>query len=280
MKGNTELNQYFTPVWAAERIVQHYYPHLNHNDVVFDIGCGDGRFLSALPEQVKGYGFEIDPHMANLAQNNSGREVILGDFTQAEFPEKPTLLLGNPPFEMAAVNSILERGYDALEYGQEAGFILPVYFFQTADTVMNYAKKWTLEHDLLPRNMFQGMQKPIMFARFKKTKKPSLLGLFLYEETSDMLSLKAKYRLKFLGNTSSTHLWAEVIEQALTALGGVAKLSDIYKEIEGKRPTKTKHWKEQIRKVVRDKFTRVSKGTYALEFNDPTHFNQQMALFA
>lgn len=280
MKGNTQLNQFFTPVWAAERIVQHYYPNLSENDVVADIGCGDGRFLMALPDHVKAYGIEVDPCMAQQARNNSGREVITGDFTEIELPEKPTLFLGNPPFEMSKVNSILERAYESLEYNQEAGFILPVYFFQTADTVMDYSKKWTLKHDLLPRNMFQNMQKPIMFARFIKDKQPVLFGMFLYDETTDILSLKMKYRLKFLGNESSTHLWGEVIEQALASLGGTATLNEIYREIEGKRPTKTMHWKAQIRKVLRDKFAYVSKATYALERNIATSTKTQLSLFA
>lgn len=267
MKGNVLFNQYFTPVWAAELIVNHYYPHLTKDDVVFDIGCGDGRFLSALPDHVKAYGFEIDPSMAQQASMNTGREIIVGDFNEVAFPENPTLLIGNPPFQLDTVNGILNRAWECMDYNQEAGFILPVYMFQTADTVLEYAKRWSLKHDLLPRNMFEGMQKPLMFARFIKERTTTMVGMMLYAETSDMLSLKKKYRLKFLGNQSATHLWGSVVEQALIELGGQATLQEVYQEIEGKRPTKTKFWKEQIRKVLRENCRRVANATYALERN-------------
>lgn len=265
MKGNESLNQYFTPVWAAELIIQHYYPDLGAGDVVFDIGCGDGRFLMALPDHVKAYGFEIDPVMVAAARKNSGRPVIEGDFALAPFPEKPTLLIGNPPFEMAAVNRILDRAFDVLDFGREAGFLLPVYFFQTADTVVKYNEKWTLKHDLLPRNLFEGMQKPCMFARFIKEKNPSLFGMFLYGETQRILQLAKRFRTLFIGNRSSTHLWGEVIEKALIELGGSGTLQDIYRLVEGNRPTGNAHWKEQVRKVLQKHYRRIGPGTYALE---------------
>jgi len=105
MKGNAELNQFFTPVWAAERIVHHYYRDLTQNDLVFDVGAGDGRFLMALPADINAVGFEIDPSMAELARKNSGRKVIEGCFTTAALPGKPTLCLGNPPYDMGLLTS-------------------------------------------------------------------------------------------------------------------------------------------------------------------------------
>ena len=266
MMRSTDLNQFFVPVWAAERIVQHYYPSLSKQDLVVDCGCGDGRFLMALPDHVNAYGIEVDHDLVVQAQNNTGRTIIEGDFTEVEFLGKPTLFLGNPPFEMGLVNKLLDRAYETLDYSQEAGLLLPVYFFQTADTVMEYQKKgWSLKHDLMPRNMFQGLATPLMFARFIKERKAILSGMFLYEETCEMLSLNKRYRFLFLGNRSSCHLWGEVIEKALANLGGTASLQQIYSEIEGKRPTKTVHWKAQIRKVLQKFYRRVGPATYALE---------------
>lgn len=265
MKGNESLNQYFTPVWAAEQIVEHYYPGLSSKDMVADIGCGDGRFLQAIPDQVPAYGIEIDPNMAHQARVNTGREVFEQNLMEVDFPHKPTLLIGNPPFEMEVVKNVLDQAFEAMEYGGKAGFILPVYFFQTADTVLDISKQWSIKHDLMPRNMFQAMQKPIMFAQFLKEKQAILSGMFLYQETSDILSLKKRYRLKFMGNKSSTHLWGEVVEKALAQLGGKAALKDIYQEIEGKRPTKTNHWKAQIRKVLRQNFQHDGNAIYSLE---------------
>lgn len=275
MKRDESLNQYFTPLWACEQIIAHYYPRLGASDTVFDIGSGDGRFLMSLPADVEAYGFEIDPDLAAAARANSGRNVIEGDFTQVPFPAKPSLFIGNPPYEMGLVNNILDRAFDALDYQQECGFLLPVYFFQTADTVMRYNEKWTLRHDLMPRNLFEGMIKPLMFARFIKERNTTLVGMFLYPEVKDIVSLKKKYRTLFLGNQSSTHLWGEVVEKALLALGGQATLTQIYAEIEGKRPTRTSHWKAQIRKVLRQYFNCVAPATYGLHSPpEPTQYSQ------
>lgn len=265
MMRDAKLNQFFIPMWAAERIVQYYYPDLSDKDTVFDIGTGEGRFLMALPPEVEAYGFEIDPELAKIAHSNTGRPIIEGDVTNVPFPAKPSLFIGNPPFEMDIVNKVLDRAYESLDYGQEAGFMLPVYFFQTADTVMGYAAKWSLKHDLMPRNMFHGLIKPLMFARFIKERNRSMVGLFLYEETADMLSLDKRYRFLFLGNESSCHLWGEAVDRALANLGGSATLQEIYKEIEGNRPTRTAHWKAQIRKVLQKFYRKTGPATYALE---------------
>lgn len=262
MKRDESLNQYFTPIWAAEQLLARYYPDLNSRDVVFDVGCGDGRFLMSLPDHVSAYGFELDSALAEQARMNSGRPVIEGCFTQTPFPETPTLCIGNPPYDMGAVNTFLSRAHEAMDYGGRCGFILPVYFFQTADTVLDYMRSWSLRYDLLPRNMFEGMSKPVMFAQFLKERTTASIGFFLYDETSDIQKLKKKYRVLFMGNQSSTHLWGSVIDKALAALGGQAKLDDIYREIEGARPTATKHWKAQIRKVLQQFYRRVGEATW------------------
>lgn len=264
MMLNESLDQYFTPVWAAERIIAHYYHDLTASDVVFDVGCGDGRLLMNIPRHVKAYGFEIDPNLVQAARANSGRDVIQGCFTTAPFPERPTVCVGNPPYDMNLVNQFLDRVHDEMDYGGRVGLLLPVYFFQTADTVCTYMEKWSLKYDLMPRNMFHNMSKPVMFAHFLKERLRHSVGFFLYDETSDMRSLSSKYRFLFLGNASSTHLWGEVIDKALVALGGVATTDQLYREIEGKRPTKTNHWKAQIRKVLQQFYQKVGPATYSL----------------
>jgi site-specific DNA-methyltransferase (adenine-specific) len=96
MKRDTSLNQFFTPTWAAELIVQHFYPDLSERDTVLEAGCGDGRFLMAVPEDVDAYGVEIDPTLIDEARHNTGREIIQGDFRKVDLPRRPTVVLGNP----------------------------------------------------------------------------------------------------------------------------------------------------------------------------------------
>lgn len=279
MKRDELLNQYFTPVWAAEQIIARYYPNLTKADVVFDVGCGDGRFLMSLPGHVAAYGFELDSALAQQARINSNRPVFEGCFTETPFPEKPTVCIGNPPYDMGLVNGFLSRAYETMDYGGKCGFILPVYFFQTADTVIEYMRSWSLSYDLLPRNMFEGMSKPVMFAQFLKERTAASVGFFLYDETSEIQKLKKKYRVMFMGNESSTHLWGSVIDKALAALGGQASLQDIYLEIEGVRPTSTKHWKAQIRKVLQQFYQRVGDAIWSFHpAANPVPTEQQLVL--
>lgn len=262
----TNHHQFFTPLWAAERILQRFYPNLTERDVVIDPTCGDGRFLMALPRHVGGYGVEIDPRWSAAAQKNSGRPVLTGDFTEIELPCKPTLVIGNPPFKYDLLTAILERCYEFLDYEREAGFILPVYMFQTAATVRRFNEKWTLEPTLMPRNMFKGLENPLMFAKFRKDKRPVLINMFLYEETDALESLRKDFRQMFVGNgtRSSANLWRDCVELALTVAGGRASLSEIYDIMETNRPTDNGFWREQIRKVAGKWFTRVDRGVYEL----------------
>jgi site-specific DNA-methyltransferase (adenine-specific) len=264
MMGNTDLNQFFTPAWATQRIVEHFYPDLAGKRVI-EPSCGDGRFLMALPDACEAVGVEIDPVMAERARLNSGREVIEGDFSSVDLPFRPEVIVGNPPFSSDIIDSFLDRGYDMMDYGGEIGFILPVYLFQTASRVLRYHERFSLDQVLMPRNMFQGMQKPLMFARFKKERQRNLVGFFLYGETQAVLQLKKQYRLMFVGNESRASLWGEVVERALIALGGEASLDAIYTEIEGKRPYEgNSFWKQQVRKVLQRCAVRVARGRYAL----------------
>lgn len=186
MMINESLDQYFTPVWAAERIISHYYSDLGASDVVFDVGCGDGRILMNIPRHVTAYGFEIDPTLAQAARSNSGREVIEGCFTKMPFPERPTVCIGNPPYDMSLVNQFLDRTHEEMDYGGRIGLLLPVYFFQTADTVCDYMEKWSLQYDLMPRNMFPNMSKPVMWESDTRDFILAMLSLgFLFSRIGD-----------------------------------------------------------------------------------------------
>lgn len=280
MKRNTELSQYFTPMWAAELLVKRHFADLGPKDCVWEPSCGDGRFLMAIPREVDAFGTEIDPVMADRARVNSGREVITGSLVDCELLRRPTAIIGNPPFELALVMQLLERAYEEMDYDGRMGLLLPVYMFQTADTVMDMAKRFSITQELLPRNLFQGMQKPLLFATFIKERTRTLLdGFFLYDELSAVLKLSKQYRYLFVGNESSASLWGEVVEKALITLGGQATLKAIYLEIEGKQPTSNPFWKAQVRKVLREKFVVVGPAEYALHEHAGTGC-AQIGLFA
>lgn len=270
MKGDVTLHQFFTPTWAAQLIVDKFYPNLKPGkDVVWEPSCGDGRFLMAIPEDVEAYGVELDPEMAARARTNSGREVVEGDFRTVALPKVPTLVLGNPPYDMALVDALLDRCYDEMDYGGKIGFLLPAYAFQTASRVARYNERYSLDQHMVPRNLFAQMSKPLMFAQFKKDRKPFFGNLFLYLETDAVNQIASKYKTLFVGNDSRASLWGELVEKALIELGGEADLQQIYGEIEGQRPTRNKFWREQIRKVVQKHYQRTGHGRYAMAVAEP-----------
>ncbi len=263
---NRSLNQYFTPSWAAELLVRRHFSDLSAKDTVLEPSCGDGRFLMAIPRDVDAYGVEIDPMQADAAVRNTGREIIVGDFLTAKLPRKPTVILGNPPFVADMIDDFLTRCYHELEYGGRVGFLLPVYYLQRPSKVVDLNRRFSIAQELLPKNLFENMSKPLMFCRFTKERRTVLSGFFLYTETNAVMTgLKGNMRELVLGNKSTANCWRDVVELALRALGGRAKLEHLYQAIEKNRPTDNPWWREKVRQICGIHFVRVAAGEYALD---------------
>ncbi|WP_321820721.1 MULTISPECIES: class I SAM-dependent methyltransferase [unclassified Burkholderia] len=258
------LGQYPTPVWVAEFLIERHFPGLDQHDLVIEPACGPGAFLGAVPANVPALGVEIDVRVADVARAATGRPVITGDFRSVPLECTPTVILGNPPFNLKVIDGFLTRAWHLLPEGGRVGFILPAYAFQTAARVAGYADQWSLEQEMIPRNIYPGLSLPLVFARFWKDFRRTLVGFTLYRETADVQRLAPTFRTALAAGTGP--VWANVVEQALVQLGGVADLTQIYAAVEPKRPTRTQFWREQIRKVVRAhaRFTCVGSGRYAL----------------
>lgn len=258
-----ELNQYFTPAWAAQMLVARHFPGLSEQDVVLEPSCGDGRFLMAIPETISAYGVEIDPVMADRARQNSNREVLVGDFTRLDLPRRPTVIIGNPPFESSLIDQFIDRCDDLLEYDGRVGFLLPVYYLQTASKVVSLNRRFSLSQELLPRNLFERMRCPIMWVNFTKSRQTRLTGFFLHAERDSLDLLHKDIKSLFVGNKSRATCWRDAVARALDACGGTATLPQIYRRLEGNRPTTNPWWREQVRKIAARHFHRVSPGCYA-----------------
>ncbi|MFJ1470059.1 TRM11 family SAM-dependent methyltransferase [Massilia orientalis] len=265
MSRTKELGQYPTHQWAADAIVESFFRDLGVGSLVLEPSCGPGAFLAAVPAGVEAIGVDIDPVMAERARLNTGCRVLVGDFRTIELDFEPTHIIGNPPFNLKLIDGFLERAYELLPQGGHAGFILPAYAFQTAARVAGYADRWALSQSMIPRNLFPGLSLPLVFATFSKEQRRTLIGFALYRETAAVQKLPAAYReiLAAVGGS----VWARVIRLAVERLGGEADLQEIYREIEGRRPTSTPFWREQIRKVIRTPAAgcaQVARGRYAL----------------
>lgn len=256
-----ELGQYMTPMWVAECLIQRHFAELDANDCVFEMTCGTGAFLSAIPAHVQALGVEIDPELAEIARRNSGRRVITGDFREVTFDLRPTAIIGNPPFEMDLVDQLLDRSQMLLPENGRVGVILPAYSLQTHGRVCRYSEDWSLQAEMLPRTLFPGLQCPLSFVLFTRDRRRAMVGMALYHEADEIAGMPERVRemLKLDPRT-----WVEVVRDALDRLGGRGSLQDIYRQVEPKRPSQNPKWQEQVRKVLRTHFTPVARAEYAL----------------
>jgi site-specific DNA-methyltransferase (adenine-specific) len=260
-----DLCQYFTPMWVAEALVERYFPQLDRGDLVIEPSCGSGSFLKPLAPEVAAVGVEIDPVVADVARRETGRRIIVGDFRTVPLDVQPTAIIGNPPFKTKVIEGFLDRAYQLLPEGGRAGFLLPAYFLQTSARVARYADRFSIAAELIPRNIFQGLKAPLVFAMFSKDAQRVMVGMALYREAADMPGLAAEYRERLQAQNGS--LWNAVCRRALERLGGEGELTAIYGEVETRRPTRTRFWREKIRQTLRrypDAFRLTAAGRYAL----------------
>lgn len=264
--GNPALCQFFTPVWVAQALVEKHFPQLGSGDVVLEPSCGTGSFLQAIPQEARAIGVEIDPAIAQRARENTGREVIVGDFRTVEIPVDPTIIIGNPPFRAALFDQFLDRAYGMLPEGAKAGFILPCYIMQTASRVSRYGDRWSIAIDLMPRDAFSSrMRTPLLWAVFSKNSARTLVGFVLYRECDDLHQMEKPYRELF--SACEGPVWMAGVQLAMRRLGGRAHLKELYRELERNRPTRTDWWREKIRQTVRvyDRvFAPMGDGVYEL----------------
>lgn len=256
-----ELGQFMTPEWVARALIDRYYSGLTMCDQVVEPSCGEGAFLRALPDHVPAIGVEIDADLARRAVQSSGRVVMVGDFREIDIPVRPTLLVGNPPFNLSVVEGFLARAQRLLPRDGEVGFILPACIFQTANTVDRIAEEWGISQEMIPRNLFPGLSQPLCFARFTRGRR-GLVGFALYHEATAINRLRARYRALLAQGERS--VWAAVTSAAMEQLGGEASLDDLYREIEGARPTKNRYWRAKVRQTVQVIGFRTGPGRWKL----------------
>lgn len=260
-----KIGQFFTPMWVAEALVERHFSQLDAGDLVLEPSCGRGAFLSALPSDVPAIGVEIDPMVAQVAREQTGRHVITGDFRTVRIDVRPTAIIGNPPFVAELIDDFLGRTFEILPAGGRAGFLLPAYMMQTAQRVTRYAERFSIAAEMVPRNVFPRLREPLVFAMFLKDSKRLLIGMALYREATDVNAMPEPYRRAV--RTQEGGSWRAVCRLALGRLGGEAELSRIYAEVEGHRQTLTKFWREKIRQTLRihpSDFRVTGKARYAL----------------
>lgn len=263
------LHQWFTPAWAAEAIVEQEFGWLRPGHRVADPACGDGAFLCAIPEDVDAVGVEIDPVHAESARMFTGRPVITGDFLEVSREQLGTVqaVIGNPPFQFSLVAAFLNKAHEILVDDGVCGLTLPAYCFQTSSVVEKLNRQFSIRQQLLPRNLFQGIKLPLVFATFTKERNRRLFGFLLYNEAQEMRAIDKRWTELVTVRRDPRGVWFPVVEEILNELGGDAGLEQIYTAVQSVRPTENVHWKAKVRQTLQrhpQRFARAGQGRYRL----------------
>lgn len=262
--GDVNLSQYFTPQWAAEALVEQFFPSLKSADLVLEPSCGQGAFLQAIPADIPAIGVEVDPQLAREAARNTGRRVITGDFRSVDLPSGITAIVGNPPFSLDVIEGFLARAATILPMEGECGLILPAYTFQTANTVDRIRAQWSIRCEMLPRTLFAGLSKPLVFAMFTRSASRKLFGFCLYDQAVEIEQLSKDAKTLLTKVTPRRSAWRALVEDVLRKFGGNASLHEIYSAVSPRRPTNNPFWREQIRKVLQLHFYRFPDGSWGV----------------
>jgi hypothetical protein len=258
-----ELCQYFTPAWAAEKLFDAHFGYLTKRDMVWEPTCGPGNMLSAIPSHIPAIGTEIDPALAFHAQASTGRMVLCGSALDVKLP-RINAVFGNPPFILSFFEKLMARCERLLAIGDKAGFIIPAYFFQTSRTTVDLAKNWGVYQEIIPRNLFPRLTKPLLFATFVRDTRSNLYGFRLFAEVEAMRSLEEQFQKDLVNADGQRGVWKKAVGGVLARLGGSGSLEAIYAGIESNRPTPNKFWREKVRQICQQDFKRVDKGIYSV----------------
>lgn len=257
--GDANLSQFFTPFWVAEELVDDALRGLGHVSVV-EPSCGTGAFLTAIPKKCSAFGVDIDPAVIPAAIANSGREVLLGDFRTVDLgSRRPELMIGNPPFEVEIIEGFLDRAHDILPDDGLVAMVLPAYAFQTPSRVARWMDRFAIDVNMIPRTLFPGLSKPLVWAKYTKTAQRRFSGLMLFAETRDIENMRPAIR----NALAAPGTWREAVRLALESLGGQASVQSIYDAISPERRS-ANHWREKIRQTLQRGFEPLGNGRWTI----------------
>lgn len=255
-----DLGQWFTPRWAAELLAADALTGLGDVGVI-EPSCGDGAFLSAIPAHLDAVGVDIDPVVAARAAALTGRHVVVGDFATADVAVANLgLVVGNPPYSMPIIDDFVMRSHALLPEDGVCALLLPAHVLSTTSRVNRWAERFAIEQRMVPRSLFPRISLPLVWTRFVKSERRTLVGFMLFAEQTDVESMPKTVR-RALGRPGT---WREVVGLAIRELGGEAELREIYRAVEPKRPSGNRWWRDKVRQTAGLYFRRTGEHRFAL----------------
>ena len=150
MKSNSKnyFDEYFTKPEISERLYKKTceiiskYENINKYTWI-EPSVGDGSFYKLLPKNKIGIDIKETKY-----------ETILSDYLNYELPEKPLIVIGNPPFGHRGVLAL--KFIEHSEKAEFVAFILPMFFQSLGKGSIRYRVKnfGLLYEEVLPENSF------------------------------------------------------------------------------------------------------------------------------
>lgn len=259
-----ELDQYFTPAWAADLLVADVLKGMGDVSLL-EPTCGNGRMLAAVPPNCQALGIEIDPRMADEARRTTGREVLCGNIKSIDLSGRHfDVIAGNPPFDADSIDAIVGRAIELLPEDGVLGLVLPAHIPASSRRIEQWGARFSIETRLLPRALFPRLTLPLVWTRMVRssTQNRTLVGLFLFDHQSDVHAMPDQVRRDLCAGRT----WRDVVADALQALGGEGELREIYAAVEPRRRSPNPHWRDKTRQVLAqyESFNRVNETRWKL----------------
>ena len=127
------------------------------------------------------------------------------------------------------------------------------------------SEQWSIEQELMPRNIFPRLSVPIVFSMFTKEARRRLFGFFLYREAAEISALSKPARQVLERSGKGGSVWRQAVHAAFDLVAqDVAPLDALYRALEGRRPTENQHYQAKIRQTLQvyPEFESVDRGVW------------------
>src|SRR3546814_9743687 len=100
---------------------------------------------------------------------------------------------------------------------------------------MQWNERFALDVKTIPRSLFSRISMPLVWAKFIKTQRRTMIGLMLFAEQNAVENMPKAVRRRLAGPGT----WREAVPHALEALGGHASLTAINRAEIGRAHVRT-----------------------------------------
>src|SRR3546814_10037197 len=98
---------------------------------------------------------------------------------------------------MDVMEGFLDRAHQILPDDGLVAMVLPAYAFQTPSRVSTWMDRFAIDVNMIPRTLFPGLSKPLLWAKYTKTSQRRFSGIMLFAETRDFEQMRPSIRHAF-----------------------------------------------------------------------------------